>query len=88
MALVRLFLILFGGPSGKQLIGFFMMGLEPSVGIIGVSIPLCGPLFQRWRRNMEGIRMHRIHSKDDVGGPRQGSKSSTTIVVSSLESHV
>lgn len=89
MALVRLLLIFFGGRSNTQLNGFFMLGLEPSVGIVGVSVPLCSPLYQRWRRNMEGVRMHRLHSKGDDSGPRQGSKSSTTtIAVSPQESHV
>ncbi|KAK7985461.1 hypothetical protein PG996_005297 [Apiospora saccharicola] len=70
----------------NALVQSFLLGLEPSVGIIAVSIPLFRRLFHR-NTKPEGVKMHRLPSRagplGGPGDPESGIKSATTIVASS-----
>ncbi|KAK8016752.1 hypothetical protein PG993_014941 [Apiospora rasikravindrae] len=67
----------------NALVQEFLLGLEPSVGIIAVCIPLFRRLFHSRSRQAEGVKMHRLPSRAGAGDPEDGIKSTTTIVVSS-----
>ncbi|KAK8009095.1 hypothetical protein PG991_011646 [Apiospora marii] len=69
----------------NALVQSFLLGLEPSVGIIAVCIPLFRRLFHR-NTKAEGVKMHRLPSRagpPGPGDPEFGIKSVTTIVASS-----
>lgn len=69
----------------NALVQSFLLGLEPSVGIIAVCIPLFRRLFHRNTR-AEGVKMHRLPSRagpPGLGDPESGIKSVSTIVASS-----
>ncbi|KAK7962757.1 uncharacterized protein PG986_003582 [Apiospora aurea] len=66
----------------RILVGYFLLGLEPSVGTIAICIPLFRPIFQRRTRAAEGVRMQRLPSRVKTGDSEEGTKSATTIVAS------
>lgn len=67
----------------NMILQWFLLGLEPSVGIVAVSIPLLRPIFHRPARNPENVRMHRIPSRAKVASPEDGITTTTTFEISS-----
>ncbi|KAK8075276.1 hypothetical protein PG997_009939 [Apiospora hydei] len=72
----------------RILVGYFLLGLEPSVGTIAICIPLFRPIFQRRTRATDGVRMQRLPSRVKSGDSEEGTKSPTTIVASPKTSYL
>ncbi|KAK8043527.1 hypothetical protein PG993_005957 [Apiospora rasikravindrae] len=87
VALVRT--VVWYDPKAKMsvLVGYFLLGLEPSAGTVAICIPLFRPIFQRRTRATEGVRMHRLPSKVKTGDTEEGTRSATTIVASPATSY-
>ncbi|KAK7962012.1 uncharacterized protein PG986_002837 [Apiospora aurea] len=85
VALVRTIIVYQTKPL-NALVQEFLLGLEPSVGIIAVCIPLFRRLFHGRGRQAERVKMHRLPSRAGAGDPEDGIKSTTTIVASSQAS--
>ncbi|KAK7914228.1 hypothetical protein PG985_011931 [Apiospora marii] len=69
-----------------MILQWFLLGLEPSVGIVAVSIPLLRPIFRRPARSPENVRMQRLPSRAKANSPEDGITTTTTFELSSRTS--
>ncbi|KAK8122837.1 hypothetical protein PG984_011507 [Apiospora sp. TS-2023a] len=70
----------------NMILQWFLLGLEPSVGIVAVSVPLLRPIFHRPARNPDNVRMHRLPSRAKAVSPEDGIITTTTFELSSRTS--
>lgn len=86
VALVRISLWYHGWFQQDMILQWFLLGLEPSVGIVAVSVPLLRPIVRRPARNPENVRLQRLPSRAKAASPEDGIVSTTTFEISSRTS--